>query len=54
MSKQLVLKIAGIVVPVVVALAGVFYGDIKPTIKSFCDAALSEDVRVQEVDAGAK
>lgn len=53
MNKQLVLKLVGIIVPVAVAIAGVLYGDVTPTIRGFCEAALPAGAFGHEVDAGA-
>lgn len=52
-SKQTLLKVTGVVVPLLVALAGILYGDITPTIRGFCEAALPAGSLVKEVDAGA-
>ncbi len=53
MNKQLILKIGGIVVPLVVAVASILYGDITPTIRAVCEAALPAGAFGHQVDAGA-
>lgn len=50
MNRQLILKVAGVVVPLVVALAGILYGDVTPVIRDLCEAALPANVQVKEVD----
>jgi len=52
-TKRLLLKTTGVVVPLLVALAGVMYGDISPTIRTICEAVLPPGTLVHEVDAGA-
>jgi hypothetical protein len=53
MNKHLALKVTGVAIPLVVALAGILYGDITPTIRSICEAALPTGTLIKEVDAGA-
>lgn len=53
MNKNLALKMAGVAVPLIVALAGMFYGDVTPVIRDLCEAALPAGTLVHEVDAGA-
>lgn len=40
-------------VPLLVTLAGVFYGDVTPVIRNLCESALPAGTLIQEVDAGA-
>lgn len=53
MNKQLVLKVAGVVIPLAMALAGIFYNDVTPIVRSICEAALPTGTLIHEVDAGA-
>lgn len=53
MNRQLVFKTVGVVIPLVVAVLGVVYGDVTPVIRDLCEAALPANVQVREVDAGA-
>ena len=53
MNKQLILKIAGVTVPLLVALAGIFYGDVTPVIRDLCEVALPAGAFGPQVDAGA-
>lgn len=53
MNKQTILKVAGVIVPLLVALAGILYGDVTPTVRAICEAALPAGTMVKEVDAGA-
>lgn len=53
MNKQLVFKLVGIIVPLVVTIAGLFYGDVTPAIRGFCEAALPAGAFGHQVDAGA-
>lgn len=39
--------------PLAVALAGIFYGDVTPVIRDLCEAALPAGAFGPEVDAGA-
>lgn len=52
-NSKLILGIGAVAVPVVMAVLTGIYGDVTPVVRSFCEAALSSDVRVHEVDAGA-
>ncbi len=52
-TKQLALKTVGVVVPLLVALAGIMYGDVTPTIRTICESVLPAGSLVREVDAGA-
>lgn len=40
MNKQLVFKLVGVVVPVLVAIAGMVYGDVTPMVHDLCGALL--------------
>ncbi len=53
MNKQLIIKVIGVVVPVVVALTTILYGDVTPMIRDLCEAALPAGAFGHEVDAGA-
>lgn len=49
MNKNTVLKVIGIVAPLLVAVAGLFYGDVEPTIRAICDAALPGETRPRTI-----
>lgn len=40
MNKQLVFKLVGVVVPVLVAIAGMVYGDVTPMVHDLCGVLL--------------
>lgn len=50
MNKQLIFKIVGVVVPLVVAALGLVYGDVTPIVQDICEAALPSTVQVKTVN----
>lgn len=51
-AYQLTFKLMAIIVPLVVALTGVFYGtDLNPALRDFCESILPPGTLVHEVDA---
>ena len=51
MTKNVILKIAGVVIPLVVAVTGILYGDVTPVIRDLCEAALPAGAFGHQVDA---